>query len=734
MTHLPNIAPGTDLLDRRFAAVNETIDRVREIERRHGVTRTALAAIERELVQLANRADLFPIEQFPARPGKPTVYRLAEDPDNRFALYASAGAPGKYQPPHNHTTWAAIAGVHGDEHNVMYERTDDRSIPGKGRLAKTGERVVSRGVAVSYLPDDFHTIAVKEGSDQALHLHLYGLSLEHLPHRIGFKTPEAVDYEIFMRAPNIGAPLIAASDVKAMLSDGHELAILDVREEGVFSRRHLLFASSLPLSRLELKVDALVPRRSTRIVLCDADDGLAQRAAARLMVLGYRNLAILDGGVEGWSKAGYELFGGTYVPSKAFGEFVEHHEGTPRMEPAEIKALIDRGRDVVILDSRPLEEFRKMSIPGGLDCPGAELVHRAFGLVRSPDTLVVVNCAGRTRSIIGAQSLINAGLPNKVVALKNGTMGWHLAGLKLAEGQKAMAPLPNADGLAKAKAAAERVARRFDVRSIGTSDLARFEGEAEARSLYVFDVRSPEEYRAGHRPRSRSAPGGQLVQATDSYAATRNARVVLVDDNGVRATMTASWLIQMGWNDVYVLDGGLTGPLETGAEPRTVPGLAGVIAPWIDPIGLKRLLDIGEAVVVDLDTSLRFRERRIPGAVFGIRSRLRDLVPGLPHGRHIVLTSGDGLAAKLVADEVQALTKMDVSALLGGTDAWIASGLPTDSGAAGLPAEPDDVWYRPYDRATGVEEAMKEYLSWELDLVRQIERDGDTRFRIFPAA
>ncbi|MBM3533907.1 MAG: sulfurtransferase [Alphaproteobacteria bacterium] len=730
---LANTATPTDLLDRRSAAVEDMIDRVREIERRLGVTRPALAAIERELIHLASRTELFPKEQFAIRPGKPTIYRLAEDPDSRFALYASAGALGKYQPPHNHTTWAAIAGVYGQEHNVMYERVDDRSVPGKGRLRKTGERTVTTGIAVSYLPDDFHTIQTK-GDEEGLHLHLYGLSLEHLPNRIGFATPEAGEYERFMRAPNIGAPLLLARDLKAMISDGGELTILDVREEGVFSRRHLLFASSAPLSRLELRIDALVPRRSTRIVLIDADDGLAQRAAARLMNFGYRNLAILDGGVEAWGKAGYELFSGTYVPSKAFGEFVEHEEQTPRLDAAEIKALADKGQDMVILDSRPLDEFRKMSIPGGIDCPGAELVHRAFGLVRSPETLVVVNCAGRTRSIIGAQSLINAGMPNKVVALKNGTMGWHLAGLKLAHGETVMAPLPSADGLKKAKDAAERVARRFGIRSIGLSDLERFEAESDARSLYVFDVRSPEEYRAGHRAGSRSAPGGQLVQATDSYAATRNARIALIDDNGVRATMTASWLLQMGWEDVYVVEAGLTGPLETGPERRSVLGLALAKSHWIDPHGLKALIEAGEAVVVDLDTSLRFRERRIPGALFGIRSRLKDLVPTLPKGKRVVMTSGDGLVARLAADEMQALTEKETAALLGGTEAWTAAGLPTASGSDGLPAQPDDVWYRPYDRATGVEEAMKEYLSWEIELVRQIERDGDTRFRTFSAA
>ena len=142
---------------------------------------------------------------------------------------------------------------------------------------------------------------------------------------------------------------------------------------------------------------------------------------------GWRNISVLAGGVPGWKLAGHELFSGVYVPSKAFGEYVEHECGTPRISAAELKAKLDAGEDVVVLDSRPMSEYRVMNIPGALDCPGAELVYRVHEVVKSPRTLVVVNCAGRTRSIIGAQSLINAGLPNRVMALQNGTMGWHLA-------------------------------------------------------------------------------------------------------------------------------------------------------------------------------------------------------------------------------------------------------------------------------------------------------------------
>ena len=720
------------VVERRAEAVAGTVARVRAIEHGMGATRDALEKIEAELIALAMRTELFPAEHFPVAPGaKGNIYRLSEDSDYRFALYASAGAPGKVQPPHNHTTWAVIAGVYGDEHNVLYERTDDRATPGQGALCKTGEKTVSRGGGCALLPDDFHTIAVT-GDGPSLHLHMYGRSLERLPERIFFAGEDGGAYQVFPPNPNIGASVVGARELKAMLGDGRELALLDVREEGVFARRHALFACSLPLSRLELGIDARVPRRATRIVLCDDDDGLAQRAAAKLGHFGYGCVSVLAGGVEAWAAAGYEVFGGVNVPSKAFGEFVAHHAGTPHIDAAQLKAKLDAGEDMVIVDSRPMSEYRAMNIPGAVNCPGAELVLRISDIVASPDTLVVVNCAGRTRSIIGAQSLIDAGIANPVTALENGTMGWHLAGFELERGQHRTAPEPTPRGLAIAKAAAERVAGRHGVRTIDRAALADFEAESDRRSLYLLDVRGPEEFEAGHLPGSRSAPGGQLVQATDAYVATRNARLVLVDDDGVRAPMTASWLIQMGWDEVYVLAGAwASGKAAAGPAPATVPGLDEAAPETIAPAALEATIDRGEAVVLDLDTSPRYREGHIPGAWFAVRSRLAAALAKAPEAAMLVLTSPDGVLARLCAPEAARLTGMPVRVLDGGTGAWRAAGLAIATGAEHMADVADDVWRRPYDRAAGAEDAMTEYLSWELDLPDQIERDGDARFRTF---
>src|SRR5438067_1445841 len=297
-----------------------------------------------------------------------------------------------------------------------------------------------------------------------------------------------------------------APALKAMLADRQELALIDLREELIFSQNHLLFARSVPLSRLELTFARLVPRRGTRVVLCDEADGLAERAAEILAHAGYMNLYALVGGVAAWAKAGFELFSGVNVPSKAFGEFVEHQSSTPSISAEELARLMHERGDIVVLDSRPFDEYHRVSIPSAVNVPGAELVLRIRDLAPSPETLVVVNCAGRTRSIIGAQSLINAGVPNKVLALRNGTMGWTLAGLACESGKAEHAPEVSRDGLAWAKAAAERVARRLRIARIDAATLARWRAD-ETRTLHLFDVRDPREYAAGHVAGALSARG-----------------------------------------------------------------------------------------------------------------------------------------------------------------------------------------------------------------------------------
>jgi rhodanese-related sulfurtransferase len=518
---------------------------------------------------------------------------------------------------------------------------------------------------------------------------------------------------------------VSAQALRAMLLDGEELALLDVREERVFSENHLLFARSVPLSRIELRMARLVPRKTTRVVLVDDADGLAERAAAVLAEAGYTDVSLLDGGNAGWEAAGYELFSGVNVPSKAFGELVEHENGTPSISADELNALMQSGTDMVVLDSRPLDEFQRVSIPTGVNVPGAELVLRVHDMAPKADTLVVVNCAGRTRSIIGAQSLINAGVPNKVVALRNGTMGWTLAGLAPDSGQSRRAPAVSHGTLAWAKSAAESVAKKLDIRSIDEATLAKFRTDV-SRTTYLFDVRDPDEYAAGHVVGAISAPGGQLVQATDQYAGTLNARIVLVDDKQVRAVMTASWLTQMGWREVYVL---VAAGAERGFPPAPVLGEAARDAA-IDAAALNDMLTRKEATVIDLSASRDYLSGHIPGAWFVIRARLEQYIQREPLRRNVVLTSEDGVLASLAVNEARAWTPLAVHYLDGGNAAWRAAGLPLTAQDPRMADEPIDAWLKPYERPDGVKQAMADYLAWETDLLPRIARDGCAKFEV----
>jgi len=518
---------------------------------------------------------------------------------------------------------------------------------------------------------------------------------------------------------------VTAYELRHMILGDDEFALLDAREVGTFHDSHIFYASCCALSRLERLAPRLVPRHSAPVVVCDAGAGEAERAAARLRHFGYSDVSVLEGGIDAWAAAGYTLVSGVNVPSKAFGEVVEHELGTPSVSAEELHAMLAAGDDIVILDSRPTPEFTNFSIPGGVCCPGAEIAYRVHDAVPSADTTIVVNCAGRTRSIIGAQSIINAGVPNRVASLRDGTMAWHLAGLALAKGATEHAGRPTAAGLKKAQAAAARVAERFNVQTIDAATLDRWRAEAGERSLFVFDVRTREEYEAGHLPDARWIAGGQLVQTTDEQVGTLRSRIVLVDDDGVRATMTASWLVQMGWRDAVVLKGGIEGhALETEMPAPPVLGLADTRVEDIAPDALAAALARGEAEVVDVSLSRTYRSGHVPGARHGIRARLGRNLADWPRGRLLVVTADDEALARLAAADLAQELDAPVRCLEGGNGGWTAAGYSTTAANPAFLDAPDDVRVRVNEDEGGMEKAMNDYLEWEIGLVDDVARDG----------
>ncbi|MDA8455812.1 rhodanese-like domain-containing protein [Acidovorax sp. GBBC 3334] len=732
-THVSLDFSGSDPASRRASAIAAFLATARRlVPDPESATPGQLRGLAQALEALGLQRELFPPEHFPVSADHPAqVYRLSEEPDGRYALYVSAGLPGKAQPPHDHTTWALIAGIRGNERNVLYRRSTTTD-PLRDTLSAERTVDVVPGASVQLSPTDVHTIELV-GDEPGLHLHFYGRGLERMPERVVFEGLAGGTYRTFAPPKSIRHPLTRPQALKAALADGEEIAVLDVRETGVFAHRHLLFAASAPAWRLELLIDRLVPRRGTRTVLVDGDETIAHEAAAKLVRLGWRNVSVLAGGTDGWAAAGYEVFSGTNVPSKAFGEVIEHEKHTPWITSQELHDRVGRGDNIVVVDSRTPEEFAAFSLPFAHSLPGAELVYRIGEIAPDPDTFVVVNCAGRTRSIVGAQTLIDAGIPNRVASLRNGTMDWLLTGRTLAHGRATPLPEPSAGTLAAARERAAGVARRAGVQRIDAAGLARFEAETQERTLYRFDVRTQGEYLAGHLEGWRWAPGGQLVQATDEYAGTRGARIVLADWDGVRALTTGAWLAQLGGYEVYVFTPPALPALVAGPEPLRVLA-SHAPAPAVSPQQASTLLQEGNAVVFDVDRRAAFERQHIDGARFAVPDRLAAFVADLPAARTVLLASPDGVLARSVAAELAARTGRDVRAIAGGSSAWAAGGLPLAHGGEGVLTGDDDHWYSPYaqsDRRLR-DAGFQEYLDWELGLVAQLEREGATGIRLLP--
>ncbi len=522
--------------------------------------------------------------------------------------------------------------------------------------------------------------------------------------------------------------LVDIQFVRSRLLERQEIALLDVREEDPHAQAHPLFAANVPLSRLEVDAYAKLPNLGVCIVTIDGGEGLAEIAAQRLIDLGYRQVAVFSGGIAAWAAAGGELFRDVNVPSKSFGEFVEAHCHTPSLSAQEVKDLLARDEDVVVVDVRRFDEYQTMSIPKGISVPGAELVLRVPELAVSPDTRVIVNCAGRTRSIIGTQSLVNAGIPNPVYALRNGTIGWTLAGQQLETGASKRFPEVNAETLRSALIRSRAVADRAGVKRGSLADLIRWQSDSQ-RTTYFFDPRTPEEYERGHLPGFRSTPGGQLVQETEMVAPVRGARIVLADIHGVRANMTASWLAQMAW-EVIVIDGITESDLsERGPWQPPMPALPQVT--WISAAELHEQMQAGSGLtIIDFSTHAHYVRGHIPGAWYALRSEIAKAMQTIPNSQHLVLTAAQEALACFALEDVRALRPVAISVLKGGNAAWTAAGRSLQTGPTHLASPPIDRYRRPYEGTSVDPAAMQAYLDWEFGLVEQLGRDGTHHFRV----
>jgi rhodanese-related sulfurtransferase len=346
-------------------------------------------------------------------------------------------------------------------------------------------------------------------------------------------------------------------------------------------------------------------------------------------------------------------------------------------------------------------------------------------MVRDPKTKIVVNCAGRTRSILGAQTLINFGVPNPVYALENGTQGWRLADLELEYGSsRTYPPAIDPATLPAQQAAARALMVRYAIQTVTAAQVEAWFRE-ENRTTYVCDVRTPEEYTAGSLPGALHAPGGQLIQATDQWVGVRNARIVLADaGENVRAPVVASWLKQLGC-DAYVLAGGVGSGLSVPrSSPPALPHLESIPAS-----ALQQALDDNSCIALDLRSSMAFRKAHIPRSRWSIRPRLASAMEETR--KPAVIIADDPEVGRLAAVDIFELGVAQVRLLAGGISAWVRAGYRTEPSTS-VPPDADciDYLFFVHDRHAGNREAMKQYLAWETGLIAQLPAEDRALFRV----
>lgn len=526
--------------------------------------------------------------------------------------------------------------------------------------------------------------------------------------------------------------LIDPREAKRRVHSGSEIAFLDVREAGEFGEGHPLFSVPCPYSRLEPIVGALVPNKGVPLLLIDGGDGVAERAAARLQALGYGDISIVVDGAQGWAAAGFTLFKGVNVPSKTLGELAQASWHPAMIDAAALAAWREHGRRFHLFDARPPGEVAKMRVPDAVCLPNGELAHRYQAAVVDRRTPLVVTCAGRTRGIIGAIGLRLTGIENPVLALENGTQGWALAGERL-ERRTSPAPYPCLDeaALADSRERARTFSDERRIPWIDPADLEALRSEA-GRTTYLFDVRSADEFQAGHLPGAVHAPGGQLVQAADQWVAVRRARLVLADDTGMRAALAAFWLRQMGW-ETYVLAGQPPAP-RSDRESTAVGDASIPIAP-LSAFEVAAGTEAGALRLLDLRNSQDHRAGHPPTAVWTIRPRIAAALSPGGAARGIVLIADTPEIAALAAVDLAALGHRDIYLLEGGMEAWCEAGLPIEaSPARPSPEEAIDFLRFAHDRHDGNLEACREYLVWEHGLIAQLDADERAEFRLEEAA
>lgn len=527
------------------------------------------------------------------------------------------------------------------------------------------------------------------------------------------------------------------------LFDSNELfALIDVREFGEYTKGYILLASPLPYSRIEMKVESLIPCKNVPVIITDSGengDTRSKKAAKLLKKMGYQKISILENGVRGWHNSGYELFKGIGCPSKCYAAYLEQKKHVPGYFPKDVQEKLKNGEKIAFIDIRREEEFLKMCLPNGLNAPGCDSAYRFLDLVPDPETLVLVNCGARTRSILFAQTLIDFGVPNPVATLKGGTLNWKRNGYELRYGNDNKIAPPSAEAIAFSHKKAKSLADKLNIQFIDKETLEQWQIKSQEEPLYVFDVRLPGEYAQSHLQGSMSAPGGHLAQCITEFIAVRNAKVVLIDDTEVRSIITAYWLKELSVENVCVLKGGLGGS-GIGCQNLTsnTYSISSTLLdklPQQNSITPSSLLQKNQStsvpLIIDIGYSNNYRNSHIPSSIWCPRGWLEEAHKKYENVQEIIITSDDELHARLTVEDAKEIwPQAKISYLEGGTPAWNHAQFPSETGMKNACVKEDDIPYLWYTDPNITGADMDKYFDWENKDLAQLLKDKTFHYNL----
>lgn len=520
---------------------------------------------------------------------------------------------------------------------------------------------------------------------------------------------------------------ITPDALQGLLHSDSPRACIDVRERGEFALEHIPGTTPLARGTLEYRVETMIPSRRIPTVVCCDDGRRSHLAGSTLREMGYEDVRILAGGLERWRAGGFPTRQGWGVTGKEYGEKVAATKAPPEITAEELALSRSYGQKIVVADVRSEEEFVRGHVPAAYSVPGGQLLMELPRLPVGPESKLVISCAGRTRGILGAQMLREAGLRN-VYVLKNGSMGWWLAGYELEEGEGSERPeQPSKDVADWVERASRTLIEEEKIRFISAEELEKLRTSGEV--LYAVDVRLPGEFYAGHVPGSFSLPAGQVALAHENFIAVRHALIVVLADDEVRPVWAAALCQRLGFGRVAVLQGGIDawarrgGILEKGEPARMVHGLekARTHVSAVKALGLRELIEHKKGIVIlDVRGSGEFGFGHIPAARWLSRGKLElEIEKVLPAKKKPVITVCDsGVRSLLAAATLKSLGYLNVEYLERGLGAWQKEGLPLADGLEGtgvtLEEAQGDFGHTLFRGALKKSRSqMERYLSWE---------------------